>query len=561
MSRIIIALAFTSSVSALLPAKVSGRLRVRGVYSAIGRMPLPHQGAAAAVTTAPLASSSAQLPVRSRPLYMSIGPVRGTSRSTPPRRAVPHMSDSHTETSPPEGYEPKRACELMIESLGLSYGAGHICDDNYRSAMDIQNKTQLVLSYDKDNEHATVVFRGTEIDNFDDVLRDIQYLTTSTHCFKKNEQYNSRGGDVYGTTDGTGLFEALKSSACEPFGPQVHRGFAQRALTYSRWVQDKLREDFPPESPTDSWNEGGIGSLKQLYVTGHSLGGAAALAFAYWVKLAFNETNPHLAVHVYVFSAPNIGNAAWATEYNAMLGNTTFQHNYGPDVVPQYPPWLWKVGNVVSLEHKTMEGLTGKPTSSAPSAEPSRENISVHDASVNFPVDYHLDLGRVFVPYFEHLEPGSAVKAWKPYTRMRVMLEKQADTRCVLLRAMFPSRKQACLPVSSFAWTDWGQRLMPAKLKNTVYENPDITRKPHFTMEDINATWSFPSRTEYYKGKNAAFTVINLAVQLYVLAHLAEPLLAQAPGILLAGAPLAALMLGTPAVAVAINLLIQRNQA
>ena len=158
MSRIIIALAFTSSVSALLPAKVSGRLRVRGVYSAIGRMPLPHQGAAAAVTTAPLASSSAQLPVRSRPLYMSIGPVRSTSRSTPPRRAVPH-----TETSPPEGYEPKRACELMIESLGLSYGAGHICDDNYRSAMDIQNKTQLVLSYDKDNEHATVVFRGTVV--------------------------------------------------------------------------------------------------------------------------------------------------------------------------------------------------------------------------------------------------------------------------------------------------------------------------------------------------------------------------------------------------------------
>ena len=75
MSRIIIALAFTSSVSALLPAKVSGRLRVRGVYSAIGRMPLPHQGAAAAVTTAPLASSSAQLSVRSRPPYMSIDPA------------------------------------------------------------------------------------------------------------------------------------------------------------------------------------------------------------------------------------------------------------------------------------------------------------------------------------------------------------------------------------------------------------------------------------------------------------------------------------------------------
>ena len=54
MSRTILALALASSVSALLPAKVPGR--VRGVYSA------------------PLASSSALLSMRSRPPYMSIDP-------------------------------------------------------------------------------------------------------------------------------------------------------------------------------------------------------------------------------------------------------------------------------------------------------------------------------------------------------------------------------------------------------------------------------------------------------------------------------------------------------
>ena len=54
MSRTILALALASSVSALLPAKVP--VRVRGVYSA------------------PLASSSALLSMRSRPPYMSIDP-------------------------------------------------------------------------------------------------------------------------------------------------------------------------------------------------------------------------------------------------------------------------------------------------------------------------------------------------------------------------------------------------------------------------------------------------------------------------------------------------------
>ena len=84
-----------------------------------------------------------------------------------------------------------------------------------------------------------------------------------------------------------------------PTGPQVHRGFAKRTLQYFRWVQDKLRKNtdwgFEPDDP-DKWNSGGIGKLKMLYIGGHSLGGAAALAFAYWVKLAFEDTNPGLKV-------------------------------------------------------------------------------------------------------------------------------------------------------------------------------------------------------------------------------------------------------------------------
>ena len=34
------------------------------------------------------------------------------------------------------------------------------------------------------------------------------------------------------------------------------------------------------------------------------------------------------------------------------------------------------------------------------------------DMSVAFPLSYHLETGRVFVPYFEHVKPGSAETAW-----------------------------------------------------------------------------------------------------------------------------------------------------
>ena len=247
--------------------------------------------------------------------------------------------------------------------------------------------------------------RAQDPSHFDDIVRDVQYLTTSTKCFKENNDrfVSDDSGQVYGMTDGTGLPDALCSLKDDPTGPQVHRGFAKRTLRYSRWVQDKLRKNkdwgFEPDEP-DKWNSGGIGKLKMLYVGGHSLGGAAALAFAYWVKLTFKDTNPDLKVHVYVFSAPNVGNAAWARDYNAMLGKTTFQHNYGPDVVPHFPPWLWKVGHVVRLEHKEMHRfwpLTSKPAGDS-CTDFSPKGMPAKDKSANFPLDYHLDLFRVFVP-------------------------------------------------------------------------------------------------------------------------------------------------------------------
>ena len=111
-------------------------------------------------------------------------------------------------------------------------------------------------------------------------------MTTSTKCFEDVKPSFS-GSDEFGALDGTGPLDSLKSAVSAPFGAQMHRGFARRAMRYSRWVQAELRKEagFEPASDTDPWDHGGIASLKTLYVTGHSLGGAASLAFAYWVKV------------------------------------------------------------------------------------------------------------------------------------------------------------------------------------------------------------------------------------------------------------------------------------
>ena len=91
-------------------------------------------------------------------------------------------------------------------------------------------------------------------------------------------------------------------------------------------------------------------------------------------------------------------------------------------------------------------------------------------------------------------------------------------------------------------------------LKYGKPENAEITRKPHFTMDDIQATWSYPSDgtandspvklpETSHELKNAALTVFNSGVLLYVLKEA-----------VLANAPLAFLMILSPAVAVFISL-------
>lgn len=486
---------------------------------------------------------------------------RLVTKPQPKLQGRAQMSESSTL---PANYDAQLASTLQIQALGLSYDTkrgtygGRINEPNYKQALDSFGKKQLVLSVDRPAAAATVAFRGTDPSNAKDVIRDVQYLTTSAKCFDDVQvSFGDGGTDEFGALDGTGAFEALRSTVSAPFDAQVHRGFARRAMKYSRWVQAELRKEdaFPPEDATAPWNHGGIASLKDLYVTGHSLGGAASLAFAYWVKVAFKELNPDLVVHVYVFSAPNVGNAAWAQHYDELLGDTTFQHNFGPDVVPLFPPWLWKVGHVLNLDLKNHgPGVLGAlKLGGEGTTQPAGTRLEGTDSmSVTFPLSYHLETSRVFVPYFEQAKPGSAEIAWKEQSGIKMDLDMAG----------------AGIIETTFSATTWGEQLKPLAL----LAGDETKRTPHFIMDDITATWSYPTRAPATKVKNGALTALNLALSLSVLVGAVGPILSKTPEILndlLSGmalllsvvAPPFALIFLAPVVAVVINLVIQRAQA
>ncbi|MCX6896315.1 MAG: lipase family protein [Verrucomicrobia bacterium] len=76
---------------------------------------------------------------------------------------------------------------------------------------------------------------------------------------------------------------------------------------------------------------------KPLFITGHSLGGALALLFAY---LYGRQTRPQSLAGVYTFGAPRVGNAAFCGMFNALLKPVTFNLVNACDPVPLLPPLL-----------------------------------------------------------------------------------------------------------------------------------------------------------------------------------------------------------------------------
>lgn len=70
-----------------------------------------------------------------------------------------------------------------------------------------------------------------------------------------------------------------------------------------------------------------------LYITGHSLGGALAMLFAYRCLADW----PLDIAGVYTFGQPRVGDAAFAKLYNCYLRHKTFRFVNEEDIVPRLP--------------------------------------------------------------------------------------------------------------------------------------------------------------------------------------------------------------------------------
>jgi hypothetical protein len=70
----------------------------------------------------------------------------------------------------------------------------------------------------------------------------------------------------------------------------------------------------------------------QVFVTGHSLGGAIALLCAVELRRSGIQV-----AGVYTFGQPRVGNSAWAAMYEQALGDRTFRVVNENDIVPRTP--------------------------------------------------------------------------------------------------------------------------------------------------------------------------------------------------------------------------------
>jgi triacylglycerol lipase len=80
--------------------------------------------------------------------------------------------------------------------------------------------------------------------------------------------------------------------------------------------------------------EAGMKEKRPLFVVGHSLGAAIAMAT---VDRARAEKGLDTA-QVFVFGAPRVGRRDFATRYNGVFGPTTYRFVHGKDIVPTVPP-------------------------------------------------------------------------------------------------------------------------------------------------------------------------------------------------------------------------------
>lgn len=163
-----------------------------------------------------------------------------------------------------------------------------------------QTDTQVALLEDFQSQCGYIVFRGSNADR--DWLTNFDFAQWSavTDAVLDNKQLDYP--DVYGTSSS---------------GVKMHTGFTKAYLAVRPQIHNIVRHN----------------TITYWVVTGHSLGGALANLCA--VDLQYNFA-PNIAIEVYTFGAPRVGNRAFSESYNRRVPNN-WRFVNGNDVVSGLP--------------------------------------------------------------------------------------------------------------------------------------------------------------------------------------------------------------------------------
>src|SRR4029077_1476984 len=85
----------------------------------------------------------------------------------------------------------------------------------------------------------------------------------------------------------------------------------------------------------------------EVFVAGHSLGGALTTVLAPWLVYRLSQSNAHNVVIPYTYAAPTAGNAVFASFYTGLFQNSYRYHNV-IDVVPKAWADLLSIKNLYS---------------------------------------------------------------------------------------------------------------------------------------------------------------------------------------------------------------------
>jgi len=148
-----------------------------------------------------------------------------------------------------------------------------------------------------DEQIVVIAFRGTELSDLNDILTDVN---ANLVAFARAE------------------YQGAPSRA-------VHKGFHEALDLVWDDLGDRILR----------WTEPRPGrAARQIFVTGHSLGGAlATLVFA---RLAVDSTRP--VPTLYTFGCPKVGDSVFARELDRLYPERLFRFVNDTDIVPQLPP-------------------------------------------------------------------------------------------------------------------------------------------------------------------------------------------------------------------------------